>query len=86
LATLDRINRIDVSFAVEQLEFRHQRKCYQWYWRSDQPIFNGKNRCYVGMDGSPQVLAARQAIERRKELDWVERQLKILERSHADAT
>ena len=37
----------------------HKRECYQWYWRSDRPIFNGKKRCYVGIDGSPQVLAAR---------------------------
>ncbi len=64
----------------------HKREVYQWYWRSDKPIFNGKKRCYVGMDGSAAVAAARQAIARRKELDWVERHLKILERSHADAT
>ena len=44
----------------------HRRECYQWYWRSEKPIFNGKKRCYVGMDGSAAMAAARQAIARRK--------------------
>jgi hypothetical protein len=64
----------------------HNRECYQWYWRSDKPIFNGKKRCYVGMDGSAAVAAAQRAIERRKELEQVERKLKKLESTHADAT
>jgi hypothetical protein len=64
----------------------HNRECYQWYWRSDKPIFNGKKRRYVGMDGSAAVAAAQQAIGRRKALDRVQRQLKQFESIHADAT
>jgi hypothetical protein len=74
------LHQSDLAPATAWLEKAkcHNRECYQWYWRSDKPIFNGKKRCYVGMDGSAAVAAAQQAIGRRKELERVDRQLKKL--------
>ena len=57
----------------------HKRKSYQWFWRSEKPVFKGKKRRYIGMDGSSKVAAAKQSLLRRRELDWVERQIEILE-------
>lgn len=62
----------------------HKRKSYQWFWRSEKPVFKGKKRRYIGMDGSSKVAAAKQSLLRRRELDWVERQLASLEAAHAD--
>lgn len=62
----------------------HKRKSYQWFWRSEKPVFQGKKRRYIGMDGSSKVAAAKQSLLRRRELDWVERQIEILEAANAD--
>jgi hypothetical protein len=81
------LQQSDLATACLEKAKCHRRECYQWYWRSNRPIFNGKKRCYVGMDGSVAVLAARQAIGRRRALERVDRQLKLLETgNHADAT
>lgn len=64
----------------------HKRKSYQWFWRSEKPVFKGKKRRYIGMDGSSKVAAAKQSLLRRRELDWVERQLAQLEAAHADGS
>jgi ribosomal protein L24 len=58
----------------------NKRKCYQVYYRSSQPIFQGKKRQYVGMSGTGEVAAAGCAIARRNELKVLRRQLEVLRR------
>ncbi|OUC15344.1 MAG: hypothetical protein B0A82_07640 [Alkalinema sp. CACIAM 70d] len=53
----------------------HKRKAYQVFYRAEQPIFGGRKRLYVGMEGSPAVQEAEAAIARRNELKSVDRLL-----------
>ncbi|MGI0494289.1 hypothetical protein ACN4EG_21085 [Alkalinema pantanalense CENA528] len=56
----------------------HKRKAYQVFYRAEQPIFAGRKRLYVGMEGSLAVRDAEAAIARRNELKHVDRLLKRL--------
>ncbi|WP_041430735.1 hypothetical protein [Synechococcus sp. PCC 6312] len=59
----------------------HGRKnSYQVFYRSFQPIFNGKKRKYVGMRNSKKHQAAAEAIERRDHLHSLSLQIKELQK------
>jgi len=55
----------------------HQRKgLFQVFYRSNQPIFNGKKRKYIGMKNSPKHRQAIAAIDRRDYLHSLSLQTK----------
>jgi hypothetical protein len=53
---------------LERAKCHGRENSYQVFYRSRQPIFNGRKRLYVGMDGSPAVASARSAVARRNAL------------------
>jgi DNA adenine methylase len=56
----------------------HRRKSFQCFYRSTNPIFNGKKRKYIGMDGLDKVKRAYEAVKRRDKLVSIRSQKEIL--------
>lgn len=52
---------------------------FQVFYRSTEPIFNGKKRKYIGMRNSPKHQQAADAIERRDYLHSISLQIKELQ-------